>query len=286
MTSWCTQGLFMHGAPDSPVNNLIIPAAQHIFATMAKLEAKNPKRVDCLLTLALACQDCQQVQAREILRFYGDLTSQNATLEAQLKYTLMRDKETSLNCFISTHHATCDLDHTQVSPWQQRVHLFSGYLTLIGDAMGMDGVVAARSDRFLSQALAEIGTQDKSLLMAELKDSMSVGCWLQTLLADINNQNGEAERLINRDCIFEWAQKTLSGEDAHLVFYDEDRATEFTEQVPQRPEQANQFQPFLSLKVLVAVLVSVGMLDFCGDIVPSSSIVEEVAEQNQAPQQV
>lgn len=33
-----------------------------------------------------------EVQAREILRIYGDLTSQNETLEWQLKYSLVRLK--------------------------------------------------------------------------------------------------------------------------------------------------------------------------------------------------
>lgn len=260
MTSWCSVGLFMHGPPQSPLNTLIIPAANHIFAAMAKLEPKNTKRVDCLSTLALACQDCQQVQAREIVRIYGDLTSQNATLEDQLKYTLMRDKEAALNFLISARHGRCDLDHTQVSPWQQRVHLFSAYLTLIGDEMGMDGVAAARSDRFVIEALDEVGTPDSTDLITEMKSSMSVECWLQALLADINNQAGDADRLIDRACIFKWAQTYLSKEDAHLVFYDDDRAEEFLEQDPQRPEEANQFQPFLSFKFLTAVLVSMDML--------------------------
>merc|ERR1719436_1359760 len=111
MTSWYTQGLFMHGPPESPVNSLVIPAAQHIFALMAGLPPQHPKRVDCLTTLALACQDCQQVQAREILRIFGDLTSQNATLEEQLKYSLVRGKEAALNSLISRRHPKCDLDH-------------------------------------------------------------------------------------------------------------------------------------------------------------------------------
>jgi len=262
MASWCVSGLFMHGPPGSPVNSLIIPAAKHIFATMAKLEPKHAKRVDCLSTLALACQDCQQVQAREILRFHGDLSCQSATLEDQLKYTLMRDKETVLNCFISKRHHQCDLDHTQVSPWQQRVHLFSGYLTLIGNCMGMDGVTAARSDRFLSQALVEIGKVDASAWITEVKATMSVSCWLQTLLADIINQASDADRLIDRACFFSWAQKNLSKHDAHKVFYDDDRASEFLGQDPERPEETNQFQPFLSCKILVAILLSTGMLEW------------------------
>jgi len=260
MTSWYTQGLFMHGSPDSPVNSLVIPAVRYIFACMAKLLPKSAKRVDCLMTMALACQDCQQVQAREILRIFGDLTAQQATLEGQLKYSLVREKEIALNCLISRRHPKCDLDHTQVQPHQQRVHLFSGYVSLIGDAFGFDSVTAAKSDRFLSQALSEIGTPDAAALMAELNSSMSVRVWLQALLADINNQAETADRLIDRDCIFKWAQANMSQENAYHVFYDADRAAEFSCQEPMAPTHVNQFQPFLSCKVLVEILLTTGML--------------------------
>lgn len=260
MTSWSTQGLFMHGSADSPVNSLVIPAVNYIFSRMADLPQRNAKRVDCLTTLALACQDCQQVQAREILRIFGDLTSQSATLDQQLKYSLMRQKEAALNCMISKLHSRCDLDHTQVQPWQQRVHLFSGYVSLIGDAFGLDGVTAAKSDRFVSQAIAEIGIVDASSLMDKLLNNMSVKEWLQSLSADINNQVEGADRLIDRGCIFKWVHANMSQEAAHMVFFDEDRSAEFAEQDPKRPENANKFQVFLSTKVLVQILLKAGML--------------------------
>lgn len=67
-----------------------------------------------------------QVQAREILRIYSDMTSQNATFQRQLLYSLMRQKESSLDQMISRYHGPrCDWDHTRVKPWEQRPHLFS-----------------------------------------------------------------------------------------------------------------------------------------------------------------
>jgi hypothetical protein len=260
MTSWCTQGLFMHGSPDSPVNRLVIPATKHIFACMAQLPSGNAKRIDCLTTLALACQDCQQVQAREIMRIFGDLTSHNTTLDQQLKYSLVRQKEVALNCMISKRHPKCDQDHTQVQPWQQRVHLFSGYVSSIGDAFGLDSVTTANSDRFLGQAKAEIGKIDSSAFMRDLRSSLSVAEWLQCLLADINNQSNSADRLIDRACIFKWVEANMSQEAAYSVFYDEDRSVEFAEQDPKQPAPANKFEPFLSCKVLVHILLSAGML--------------------------
>jgi len=260
MSACYDHGLWMHGPPDSALNSLIIPAMRHIFGVMATLPPSHGKRVDCLSTLAYACQDCQQVQAREIMRIYGDLTSQNASLEKQIKYSLVRDKEAALNRLISERHPRCDLDYTQVSPWQQRPHLVSGYTHLIGETFGLDSVLSARSDRFLGSALAEISCEDDEALIAELRSSMSIKDWLQMLLADINNQTEDAERLIDRKCIFEWMQANMSTESAYLVFYDEDRRAEFAEFEPKEPTATNRYQPFLSLRVLVDVLSAAGFL--------------------------
>merc|ERR1719221_1966786 len=265
MLSDChNNGLFMHGDPQSPVNVQIVPALRHIFAAMSRLPADHPKRVNNLTALVEACQDCQQVQAREILWIFGDLTAQNETFECQLKYSLLRAKESALNRLITKKHSKCDLDHTKVQPWQQRAHLVSGYVSLIGDQLGLEGVVAARSDRFLGQALQEIH-RSRSMKPEDwldlVKKDLSIKEWLQTLLADINNQAAAADRLINRDCIFKWVQKNMTQEAAHEVFYDEERIAEFEGQDPELPTKDNQFQPFLSCRVLVDMLLATGMLE-------------------------
>ena len=272
LTACYRQGLFMHGPPSSAVNVQIIPAIRTVVAAMAALPARDPKRVACLTTLANACLDCQQVQAREILRAYSDLTAQTETMERQLKYSLVRQKEAALQVLITARHGpTADQDHTRVSPWQQRAHLFSGYVSIVGEQFGLDGLTAAKGDRFCGQALGEIGrgVQPGALIQA-LIQGMSVKEWLQTLLADINNQNANADRLIDRGAIFAWVQQNLvngcggagGGQtfSPHLVFYDEARAAEFADLDPKAPTQANQYQPFLSPRVLVEMLVRAGML--------------------------
>ncbi|CAE7255728.1 unnamed protein product, partial [Symbiodinium natans] len=264
MLSNCfAQGLWTFGPPCSPVNTEVRPAFRYIMSEMHKLEPKNPKRVSIITTLVHACEDCQQVQAREILRIYGDLTSQNQTFEQQLKYSLLRQKEVALNRFITDKHKGCDLDHTQVQPQQQRPHLFSGYVAYIGEDFGLDGLDAAKNDRYLSQVWEELERKKalkKPRLLQALQREMSVTEWLQTLLADINNQSAEANRLINRGCIFNWVQANLSNEAAYLVFCDEERADEFKGQDPEKPTAENQYQPFLSTKVLVEMLVQANFL--------------------------
>ena len=149
-------------------------------------------------------------------------------------------------------------------------------MSIVGEQFGLDGLTAAKGDRFCGQALGEIGrgVQPGALIQA-LIQGMSVKEWLQTLLADINNQNANADRLIDRGAIFAWVQQNLvngggggGGGGAvggqtfspHLVFYEEARAAEFADLDPKAPTQANQYQPFLSPRVLVEMLVRAGML--------------------------
>jgi hypothetical protein len=282
------QGLFMHGGPTSSVNATVIPAFRHVIAELNKLSPNDPKRVQLCKDLSEACLDCQQVQARVILRLYGDLTSQNETLESQLKYSLVRSKEAALQVLISRHHApSCDYDHTKVGPELQRAHLWSGYVSLVGEALGLDGIDAARGDRFLHSALGVIrGTHHKAngggfsssspfkrhkngsnsdaalrqKVLDELSQSLDVREWLSGLLGDINNQSPDADRRIDRSCIFEWASKNMRGDFKHRIFYDDDRAAEYSDLDPSRPTDENQYEPFLSPAVLVEMLVQAGML--------------------------
>lgn len=258
------QGLWTFGDANVPTNQEVIPAFRFIMSEMAKLDAKNLKRVGIITTLAHACEDCQQVQAREILRIFGDLTAQNESFDEQLKYSLLRLKEAAVNRFITQHHGEkCDLDHTKVYPRQQRPHLFSGYVDYIGEELGLDGMKAAQGDRFLHEVRKELKKikMTKTSIIKALMQEMSVREWLQTLLADINNQNPVADRLMDRSCIFTWVQANLSREAAHLVFYDEDRAEEFKGQDPEEPSAENCYQPFLSCKVLVEMLVKARFLE-------------------------
>jgi hypothetical protein len=68
----------------------------------------------------------------------------------------------------------------------------------------------------------------------------------------------DAERMMSRACIFEWANLNLpdASEDRrdttkHDVFYTSERAHEFADLEPSRPDDSNQFEPFLSPRVLV-----------------------------------
>jgi hypothetical protein len=247
------------------INSEIVPAIRYIFHVANKMKAKDAKRIAMLQRLADACMDCQQVQAREILRIYGDLTCQSQTLETQTHYFLLKQKEDALDRFITQIHVGCDQDHTKVGPGKQRAHLKSAYIDLLGKDFGLEAVEAAKEDRFLNEARHELengvwaGVGVK-VIMKRLKNELSLPLFVNYLLADINNQSKTAERLINRDVIFKWAETHLSKSEAHRVFYDEERAADYAGQTPEKPLEENKYQPFLSQKLLLQMLLAMGFI--------------------------
>merc|ERR1712226_1837229 len=107
---------------------------------------------------------------------YAELTSQTQSLETSLKYTLLSEKERALHAHITNNHNGCELDHTHVQPPQQRAHLVSGYVSLIGADYGLDeaSIEATNHDRFVDAAKREIGYPNKENLLTTLRQSMFV----------------------------------------------------------------------------------------------------------------
>ena len=99
-------------------------------------------------------------------------------------------------------------------PWQQRAHLKSAYLALCGERLGFEGVAAAKGDRYVAQARQQIGAVDVASLTSMLQSAVSPRLFVDYLLADINNQSAAAERLVNPQCIFKWAQRNMSQQEA------------------------------------------------------------------------
>ncbi len=161
---------------------------------------------------------------------------------------------------------------------------------LVAASFGLDGAEAAAADRFTTPALRVIrsrfaggkfttrASSDAQLAQAVVKEltaELGVREWMQTLLADINNQQADAERLVDRSCIFKWVSKNMPDhqeEDEeeeeeeerpvtmHDVFYSEERAREYADLDPRRPDDANRYEPFMSPRVLAAVLTLAGFL--------------------------
>ena len=69
-------GLFTLGGPESPTNREVVPSIRHIFFELQSIPDKDLRRVAIVQALCDACIDCQQVQAREIMRIFMELTNQ------------------------------------------------------------------------------------------------------------------------------------------------------------------------------------------------------------------
>ena len=83
--------------------------------------------------------------------------------------------------------------------------------------------------------------------------------FLAHLRVDINNQTEDAERAITRKGLIDWATKQADNENAivkaHDIYYDYRPVEEFGEgEAP--TEGDNEYQPFLSAKVLEDILIS------------------------------
>lgn len=246
------------------INRQIIPAIKYILNQMNTLEKDNPKRKTVLTELADAFQDCQQVQARVILKLYSDLTNQLQSFEKQILYLFMGQKSQSLNEFITIFHADCDLDHTKVRPSQQRDHLYSAYLDMVGEELGMEGIAAAREDRFLGETISDIRNGvwegvSREIILKAIKNRIYLKQFVEYVLADINCQSDNADRLIDRNLVFKWVDMNMT-EDKERVFYDEERKNEYKLQDPKEPLEKNKYQPFLSLKFLVKMLEKMQMI--------------------------
>ena len=97
-----------------------------------------------------------------------DLTNQTQTFENQIQYFLLKMKvgfelrnllanllynscfiafyqEEALDKFIGKFHPECDKSHTKVKPWQQRAHLKSAYIYMLGDELGLEAVEAGQA---------------------------------------------------------------------------------------------------------------------------------------------
>ncbi|GAB5358502.1 hypothetical protein AAMO2058_000463600 [Amorphochlora amoebiformis] len=249
-----SSGLFMLGGPTSPVNRLIIPALKYIVWYCNQNTIDDPKRRSILTALANACLDCQQVQARVILKVYRELTNQHQTFPLQISTFLNALKDQAINDIITHyHHPSCDYNYTRVKPYQQRPHLRSAYIATFGKKLGLPDITPSKSDRFLHQAVSEMKKKITGDISEMVMGSISSKDFFQNLLGDINNQSLRADRWIDRNTIFNWAKENMK-KNPHVVFYDQDNKHEYEDQSPSKPTPQNQFNVFLSRKILLKML--------------------------------
>ena len=211
-----------------------------------------------LLRLCEAFQSCMAEQGRVIDALYGQLSGRDATFRDQVLALVDVHKalamESTVQAFLSSHGG------------HQAPHVLSAYLREVGRELGLRGVAASATDPNATMAV------DKPAVLRAFRERFSVDEVAAALVADVNQQSPDAERVIDRDALAKWAAATAEATtgqqgggggggggaavfDAHSIYYDDERAGDFANLTVSKPNEANEFQPFLSPRVAMEILI-------------------------------
>jgi len=136
------------------------------------------------------------------------------------------------------------------NPKGQLPHLQSSYCKSFGEELGLRGYKAAKLDK----DKISISSVDRQILKSSFEILFNMSDLIASIIADVNQQDENAERLINRDSLMKWAgdNSANNGFESHTIFYDEARTEEYKD--IGKPKDENMYQPFLSPSVTVTLL--------------------------------
>lgn len=84
-----------------------------------------------------------------------------------------------------------------------------------------------------------------------MREAFTIHDVAEAIMVDVNQQDPEAQRVVDRDSLAKWASSVPSF-NAHSIYYDETHPKAYKDAKP-RPE--NRYQPFLSLDVAYTILL-------------------------------
>ena len=205
-------GTYNKGLPiynGSPVQQHTIRALRTVFELGA---ADKPGSPAALQQIAQAFQSCQAEQGRTIDAQYGRLTGRDASFRDQFLSLVDGHKTMVLQ------EVVCELnpqaaDATDAHPSAQVPHITSAYLVATGTALGFRGVAAARADQNAPPLAPHKGAE----IAAAIRAKFSVADVVEALIADVNQQAEDAERVIDRDALAAWASTDATGDPATPV---------------------------------------------------------------------
>lgn len=242
---------YQHGIPIYRENRAVQQHTIHAlrFLFQAAITGKPPGGADALKRLAEAYQSCQAEQGRMIDTLYGKISGRDAALQDQVLALVDSFKALCLEAVV--HKLNPDAaGMSDAYPHRQAPHIYSAYLLAVGEELGLRGTRAAMSDYNRPQHV------NRQQVLEAFKEQWSIRDLAAALVADVNQQAEDAERVIGRDMLAKWAAATAEKSDrsfnAHSIYYDEDRAEEYEG----KPEEGNEYQPFLRCDVAVGVLIN------------------------------
>jgi len=201
-----------------------------------------------LVMIAEAFTSCQAEQGRVIDHVYGELVGRDKGLREQVLILVDIHKQAVMDQVVNQLHPDA-WKTSDANPHGQVPHLQNSYRASLGESLGLRGVEAARADylrqNFNSSQITEAEELFRSLFsVQEIVDSF---------VKDINQQDQNSERIIDRDTLTKWAAEASSTDaqfDPHSIYYNEAAPGEYCMEAP---VEENIYQPFLSQKAALNI---------------------------------
>jgi hypothetical protein len=235
-------------ASNPTVQQHTIKGLRFVFHKVVNLPDKTKQSI--LKRITDAYTACQMEQGRIIDSLYGQLSGRDKSFKDQLLSIVDIQKEQILNQIVN-HRNPDAWQTTDDFPEQQIPHLQSSYCLAVGHQLGLRGVKSSQLDNFKT-ILTESQTKD---ILEDFQQRFSVPDLIQTIVNDINQQDPNAERLINCDSLSKWITENSQSLilDPHDIFYDEEKEKEYNG----KPNEENKYRPFINEDVARDLLFSV-----------------------------
>lgn len=237
----------LRGSPE--VLALNIKAIRTIFARVKDLEAADAKTH--LTRLCDAFTACQAVQGRVIDSIYGQLTGRDRGFKDQLLVLVDEQKQRVLDEVTIALNPGCE-EVSDAHPSRQIPHIQNGYRRAIGEQLGLRGLAQARADFNAPNIAPKIAAK----VADKFRELFSMQELLNSIVGDVNQQNPQAERYIDRNALAAWANGDgkAKGFDPYRIYFNEDEADKYNDA---RPTEENAYQPFLHPGVALDVLATI-----------------------------
>jgi len=214
----------------------------------ASILPDGPKK-QLLRRLSEAFTACQMEQGRVIDSLYGSLSGREKSFREQILNLVDIQKEQVMNQLIN-HFNPKAWRTGDDNPQGQLPHIQSSYSKSFGEELGLRGYKAAKLDR----DKVSISSKDRNKLISSFNTLFHMSDLIKSILADVNQQDENAERLVNRESLMKWAGdgSMNNGFQSHKIFYDETNESDYKDLG--KPKEDNIYQPFLSPSVIVSLL--------------------------------
>jgi len=188
-------------------------------------------------------------QGRVIDSLYGSISGRDKSFKYQFLSLVDIHKEHVMNQLVNYFNPNA-WKTDDSNPTGQVPHIQSSYCNAFGTELGLRGVKAAKLDR----DKITISDQQKEKLITSFKRLFSVSEIITVFIADVNQQNENSDRLINRESLMKWAgEENGNGFDAHSIYYDETQPERWSSDLG-KPDSKNIYYPFLCHSVALNIL--------------------------------